>query len=184
MFLYICALAQYILLLYSSIVAVYMRSFNVLLILFIHHRSRSHTHQPNWKLICTLSLDVTKFLHLHSSSLYLSPFRFFLHFSGVFLPTVKKRFYFLVEYYKHILQSVCVWMDGRQKKIHNTLCISHNIWLELTTTTTTNSKSRVKEKNSSKNQVLKIRICLLWVHRFFFNAFCWCCCCCCCCFSF
>lgn len=65
-------------------------------------------------------------------------------FFGCFLPTVKKRFYFLVEYYKHILQSVCVcvWMDGRQKKIHNTLCISHNIWLELTTTTTTNRKSR------------------------------------------
>ena len=103
----ICALVQYFTL-YSY---VYACSFNVLLILFIHHRSRSHTHQPNWKLICTLSLDVTKFFHLN---LIPSTYSFSKHFSGVFLPSVKKRFYFLVEYYKHILQSVC--LDGWKAK--------------------------------------------------------------------
>lgn len=30
--------------------------FNVLLILYFHHRSRTKLHQPNWKLICTLSI--------------------------------------------------------------------------------------------------------------------------------
>lgn len=30
--------------------------FNVLLILYFHHRSRTKLHRPNWKLICTLSI--------------------------------------------------------------------------------------------------------------------------------
>lgn len=79
-------------------------------------------------------------------------------FLGVFSANSrKKRFCFLVEYYKHILQSVCVfgWME-RQKKIHNTLCISHNIWLELTTTTTTNRDEKQKSRGG-KNIRLKIR---------------------------
>ena len=37
--------------------------FNVLLILYFHHRSRTKLHQPNWKLICTLSIYLLEMSH-------------------------------------------------------------------------------------------------------------------------